>query len=530
MQKTNLKYTLIALILLLVSACSTDTPTPTTEPDPTETTVMESEENVTETEEVVEAEEDARGVLRIPHWLTFNGSESLDPASPVEFTFVSSMLYDRLVGLAEDGSPEPSLATEWTANEDATEWTFTLRDDVTFHDGQAMTSADVVYTFEHLLDPATEAPAAATLGLIDGVEAPAPDTAVFQLAQGHADFPLLLTSRFTGIVPADSADTIGETGIGSGPFKLESLDVEGTTVLVANDTYWQGQPGLASIELPAISDSDARSLALQSGQIDLVLEMSATQSELFADNDSFTILRFPSGKWPTLAMRTDVAPFDDVRVRQAMRMVADRQQMIDLIVNGAGTPSCDTPVAPTDVYRWEGDCPQDIEAAKALLADAGYADGIDVTLFATDAFPELIPLAEVYQQQAAAADINITLEIAPSDSFWTDVWLVESFYTSLWFERAADNILNLVWRSTADWNESNFQNPEFDQLLDDARRELDFETRRDLYRSAQQLIYTDGGSLIPFHVDNFHIMSAELSGMQARDFQHIDWHKISKGE
>lgn len=520
-------YSRLSMLLFLLLASAVLNGCATTPQPGTPATTEQEPADASETED---AAADARGTMRIAYWLTHNGSESLDPSSPVQFPLASIMLYDRLVGLAEDGTLEPRLATEWTANDDATAWTFTLRNDVTFHDGAMMTSADVAYTFEHILDPATESPAAATLGLIDTIETPDDQTVVFQLSQGHADFPLLLISRLAGVVPANSAETIGATGIGTGPFKLETLDVEGTTVLVANDDYWQGQPSLAAIEMPTIADSQARVLALQSGQVDLVVNVSAAQGELFAGDDNFNILRFPSGRWLTLAMRTDTPPFDDVRVRQALRMVADRQQMIDLVVNGAGTLTCDTPVAPTDAYRLEGECPQDIERAKALLAEAGFADGLDVTLFASDIVPELVPLAEVYQQQAAAAGINVTLEIAPSDGFWSEVWLVEPFYTSMWQERPADEVLNQAWRSTAKWNESYFQNPDYDQLLDDARKELDFDARRDIYHAAQQLIADEGGSLIPFHVDSFHIASSALSDVQARDFQHIEWHLISKSE
>ncbi|HRW11297.1 MAG TPA: ABC transporter substrate-binding protein [Caldilineaceae bacterium] len=107
-----------------------------------------------------------------------------------------------------------------------------------------------------------------------------------------------------------SADTIGESGIGTGPFQLETLNVEGTTVLSANDDYWGGTPGVAGVELPALPDSEARVLALQSGQVDLVLDVTMAQTELLAGNDGYTVLRYPSGTWSALVMRTDTPPFD----------------------------------------------------------------------------------------------------------------------------------------------------------------------------------------------------------------------------
>ena len=118
----------------------------------------------------------------------------------------------------------------------------------------------------------------------------------------------------------------------------------------------------------------------------------------------------------------------------------------------------------------------------------------------------------------------------PADSFWSEVWLVEPFVVSYWRERPADQILNEVWRSTATWNESYYQNPAYDQLLDDARTELDFDARRELYQAAQQLIAEEGGHLIPYHVNQFHIVSNRVSGVPAQAFTEIEWHTISKSE
>jgi peptide/nickel transport system substrate-binding protein len=175
---------------------------------------------------------------------------------------------------------------------------------------------------------------------------------VFTLNQPHAELPLLLMSIFTSIIPADSGETIGETGIGTGPFKLETLDPAGTTRLVANDEYWQGAPGLAAIELIGIPDADARLQALQAGQIDLLFEPTPQQALVLEGNDALTIQRFPGGVWYSISMRTDAPPFDDVRVRKAMRLVADRQEMVDVILQGEGTVTCDTVVGPSAPHHW----------------------------------------------------------------------------------------------------------------------------------------------------------------------------------
>ncbi|MEM7134598.1 MAG: ABC transporter substrate-binding protein [Chloroflexota bacterium] len=517
MIKQHLIKIVVLIVLFLLSAC--------TVPVQTENSAADSGMAA------VEADDSAtRGVLQMPHFLYWNGQESLDPASPVDFTNATILLYDRLVRLDADGVPQPELATAWHANDDATEWTFTLREDVTFHDGKAFSSADVAYTFEHILDPDFASPLLATLGLIEAIETPDTQTIVFQLNQGHADFPLLLIERRAAIIPEGSSETINTSGIGTGPFVLENLDVEGVTVFRANDNYWKGISQLAGIELFALADAEARTTAALAGQADILLDVTPDQVALFDGNDDFTILRFSSGRWTTLVMRTDTPPFDDVMVRQAMRLVADRQEIINLVLDGEGTVSCDTPVSPADAYRRNDDCEQDIEQAKALLAEAGYADGLEVTLYAANIDPQLIPLAEVYQQQAAQAGITVNIEIMPPDSYWSEVWMVQPFVTSYWNERTADQVLNEGWRSGAAWNESFFQNAEFDQLLDAARTELDFEQRQATYQAAQQMLLDEGGNLIPYHVNQFYVVRSNIVGVSARSWFHMDWHTIQKSE
>lgn len=473
-----------------------------------------------------------RGILRMPHFLARGGAESLDPASPNEFSYANYLLYDRLVALNDKGVLEPELATKWEANKDATAWTFTLREGVKFHDGSAFDSADVAYTFAHILDPATKSRAAKTLSLITSTETPNPQTIIFHLKPGHADFPLLLSSRPTAIIPADSGGTIGKTGIGTGPFKLKTLDPEGTTVFNANDDYWRGAPGLAGVEMPAIADNEARTLALQAGQIDVLLQAGPTAVELFKNSADYNVLTFPTGTWLGLSMRTDMHPFDDVRVRQAIRLVADRQAMVDLILKGAGKVSCDTPVDPSDPYRWnpEGGCPQNLEKAKALLAAAGYANGLSLTLYTSNVLPNLVPMGEVFQQQAAAAGIKVELKVVPADSFFSETAVKEAFITTGWLGRPTDEILNLVFRSTSPLNEAKFKNEAFDKLLDEARQEQDLAKRTKLYQDAQQLIATEGGHLIAMHMNEATIVSKAVSNFPARTVEHIEWYAITKSK
>lgn len=468
-----------------------------------------------------------RGTLRIAQPVEWGGSESLDPYSEFRLYDANARLYNRLVQPGADGAPAPELATSWAANDDSTEWTLQLREGVRFHDGSDMTAADVAYTLNRVIDPEFDTPVKAVLGIMESVEAIDESSVLIRLSSPHADFPLLLTDYRVQIIPEGSGDTIGATGIGTGPFKLETFDVDGTTVLAANDDYWEGTPKLASVELVPIPDQQAVLQAMLAGQIDF-FPASSSEADLFTDESKFALRVLPSGGWEAFVMRTDTAPFDDVRVRRALRLVVDRQEMIDLVLGpDGGTVACDTPVWPGDQYYADLACTQDIETARALLAEAGYPDGIQVDLFVSDLSQDWLPMAEVYQQQAAEAGIEVNIIQTPSDGYYSDVWMVEPFTATAWGERQADQILNEAYRGGADWNETFWNDPEFDALLDRARSESDAEARSELYHEIQQTIWEDGGSLIPFFVNSVDVWSSAVQGIPDVPYNEIPWHEVS---
>jgi peptide/nickel transport system substrate-binding protein len=352
------------------------------------------------------------------------------------------------------------------------------------------------------------------------------------LSAGHADFPMLIMDYRIRMVPSGSADTIGQTGIGTGPFILETLDPEGTTVLRANPDYWEGAPGVDTVKIISIPDSQARVQALLSGQIDMLRRMSAQEKVLFENNPKFRIQHVNTGDWlAAIVFRTDTEPFTDVRVRKALRIAADRKAMIDFVLGaGGGVVTCDQPVWTGDQYRADIDCPQQIDEAKRLLAEAGYPDGIEVDVVTSDLRSLWVDMVQVYQQQVAPAGIKINLVKAPADGYWSDVWMKEPASTTGWGQRPADQILNEAYRSTASWNESYFQSSEFDQQLDQARQELDLAKRTVLYHELQRTLFEEGGTFIPFHVNQVVVTSARVTGLPVMFDDGVQYHNVSVGE
>ena len=469
-----------------------------------------------------------RGTFRQSHDLGFGGTENADPIHPNRFWQVTEKTMNRLLRPDASGVPSPDLAVSWSASDDASVWTFKLREGVKFHDGSDFDSGDVVDLLMRIKDPELASPVASVLKVMDKVEAVDPLTVKITLSAPHADFPLLLMDYRIRMTPEGSGDTIGKTGIGTGPFILLTLDAEGTTILKANPDYWEGPPGIKTVEIISIPDSQARVQALLSGQIDMLRHISGQEKALFEDNPKFKLQSVATGDWRTIAFRTDTKPFTDARVRKALRIAADRQAIIDLVLGpGGGVVACDNPVWSGDQYHAPFDCPQQIDEAKRLLAEAGYPDGIEIDVITSDLRALWIDMVQVYQQQVAQAGITVNLVKAPADGYWSEVWMKLPAVTSSWGQRPADQILNEAYRGGASWNETFWNQPEFDEKLDQARHELDFDKRKDLYYDLQRLLYEEGGSFIPFHINQIVVTSARVSDLDPVFDDGVRYHLVN---
>lgn len=180
------------------------------------------------------------GTLRQAHEVGFGNASDVDPISKSRVFVVTEKVMNRLVRPGLDGKPAPDLALSWSANTTATEWTFKLREGVNFHNGKPFTAADVVYSLKRVQDPKLDSPARASIKMIDKIEAVDAKTVKMTLGAPYADLPLVLTDYRLMMIPDGSGDTIKTTGIGTGPFKLEKFDAQGTTTLVANMNYFDG--------------------------------------------------------------------------------------------------------------------------------------------------------------------------------------------------------------------------------------------------------------------------------------------------
>ena len=466
------------------------------------------------------------GVFKISHDLGFGKDTNLDAITKGRLFQVVIMTQNRLVRKDLKGVTSAELATDWSANADATEWTFNLRKGVKFHDGSDFDAEDVKYSLMRVKDPEIGSPAKKSMSSVTDIEVVDEHTVKMKLNTSFADFPLLLTDYRLRMIPNGSGDTIGKTGIGTGPFKVEKFDAEGTTILKANADYWEGAPEISEVHVIAIPDGQARVQALLTGQIDMNRYVPFNQKKIFDGNSKFNVSVIPTGNWRGMVMRTDTAPFDDARVRKAVRIAVDRQELVDLVMGGAATVSCDTPVAPSDQYRMDKKCPQQSATAKKLLKEAGYPDGIEMTIHVSTKEPTWPTIAEVLQQQLAKANIKVDIQMTPSKSYWNETWMKKAVAMTRWNERPADSALHEIYHSGAKWNESYFKNPAFDQNLADARGELNFKKRKAAYINAQKTLFEEAGTLIPYHVSKLVVTSSKVKNLDEVEVFSVRWHTV----
>jgi peptide/nickel transport system substrate-binding protein len=437
--------------------------------------------------------------------------------------WITALVFDGLVAAGPDGQVEPRLAHAWEADSDGASWTFHLVEGVAFHDGSTFDAEDVKYSFERI--PSSDSPLAGVLDTLERVEVVNPTTVAFHLSDGAIDFPLLMTDRRMRVVSATSDGVIG-----TGPFAVTTFDPANTTTLTAFDDYWQGTPRLAGVDIVAMPDAETRLVALESGRLDLVDGLVFLDVETLVGHPEFTIQQVPSGDWRGIVFDTRAEPYNDVRVRQALKLVVDRTEMIELVAGGAqgAEISCDTPVWSSDPYFVPGTCEQDIRRAKDLLTEAGYPGGLDITITSSRLYSDWLSLAEVFQYQAAQAGIRVKIVQADADGYWSEVWMNDPAVTTSWAERTAEQVLAEAFVSTAPWNESFWKNAEFDALVAAASAESDPDRRAELYRNAQEILRAESGTIIPYHVKKSRVVASDVRGVPDGIGRYtIAWHEVS---
>ena len=449
---------------------------------------------------------------------------TLDPARVLTNPdiYVAQALFENLVARGADGTLEPQLAESWQPNADSTEWTFTLRSGVKFHNGKDFSSEDVVATFKRLLDPETKSPALPVLDIISDIVAVDPSTVRFDLSGPSSLLPELVSIPQAKIIAAGKEpDDRISSAVGTGPFQIEHHSAGSRTVLKKHDGYWaEGQPRLNQLTFLATPALKTRVSGLAAGQVHIVFPIEASEAKKLEGTSSVIVTQIPASSFVSLSMDVTSAPFDNKQVRQAFRAAIDRQALVDEVLGGDGVVANDHPIAPSDPLYWSGQqaAEFDVEAAKALLAEAGFGDGVDVTLHTSSVRPGMAAIAAAIKEMVEPAGFRVEIEESAERGYVPDVWLKESFATMTWNQGLPDETLALMYRSDSLLNASNYSNPELDDLLKLARTQLDEAERRATYEQIQQILIDDVPAIIPVFMPVFVSLLDSVDGIKFHPF------------
>ena len=447
-----------------------------------------------------------------------NTSDSWDGRTHSDLYMIAcaqGAVFDSLTEVAPDGSLKGELAESWEASPDAKVWTINLRQGVTFHNGKSFGADDVIESLQMHTTEDSKSAAKPIVSAITEMKKITDHQVQFTLAAGNADFPYLMSDYHILMYPAGQIDEAIANGIGTGLYQVQSFEPGVRMVATRYPNHYKGDDAgfFDEIEYIAINDNNARMNALLTGQVDAVNRIDFKTEALLRANPNTVIQEVTGNQHYTLPMLSKVAPFDNLNVRRALKYAINRQELVDKILLGHGQVGNDSPIGPANQY-YAGDMEQltyDPDRARFYMKEAGM-DSIDIDLSASSAaFEGAVDAAQLFQASAKAAGININVVQEPADGYWSNVWLKKPFCASYWSGRATEDwMFSTAFEAGAPWNDSQWDQPRFQELLLTARAELDSGKRATQYREMQEILRTDGAVIIPMFANYVQALNTKV--------------------
>ncbi|MCI8528359.1 MAG: ABC transporter substrate-binding protein [Lachnospiraceae bacterium] len=442
--------------------------------------------------------------------------DSLDPhkATAAGTKEILFNIFEGLVKPDENGNLIGAVASDYTISQDGLVYTFTLRENVKFHNGNAVTAEDVKYSLERVSGLLDGTPLISTLSAIQSVDIV--DEKTVQVTVGSANTELIY-SFVASIIPAGSGESAEANPVGTGPFSFVSYKPLEGIVLAKFADYWQeGLPQVDEVNFKIVNSADTALMELQGGTIDLYAYLTDSQAQ--ALKNSHQVIASPSNVVQALFLNNAVAPLDDVRVRQAILYALDKEQINDFVGGGAGT-LISSAMLPTlkenyvdlnDTYGTTAN----VEKAKELLADAGYADGFDLEIAIPSNYEFHMQTGEVVVEQLKAVGINATIQ-AMEWGTWLDEVYNGRKYTAtisgITCDMTPGYLLNR-FQTTSKKNFINFANEAYDALYLKAQETLDLTEKAEYYKQLQKILCDEAGSAFLQVPANMTAINKDLMG------------------
>lgn len=434
----------------------------------------------------------------------------------------AAAIFDTLTALDDKGEVQPKLALSWTHSDDFKTWTFKLRPGVKFHDGTPFNAEAVKANFDRQKDPANKCRCAFYIAFIHDVQAPDELTAVYNLNDPSVNLPALFTLQSSNnVVQSPTAwkargDDYNRNPVGTGPYILKSWSAGDRMVLERNPDYWnKGHPYLDRIVLKPLPDAQSRFASLQSGEADIIWddEADADNIQKAQKDPKLTVHTYAGSGAAVYAFNTKAAPFDDVRVRQALVMAIDRKKMSQAISNGLARPATN----PYGDGSWvkcrdDGALPNDVEKAKTLIKD--YGKPVDFKMLVT-ATPRGRAIGQVLQQFWKQVGANMEIEQVDQATIVPRAFMRQFQLTPWRIVDLADPDPQMYanFRSGSPVALANYSSPELDRLLDHARTTADTPQRIEDYCAVSRLINQEAIWFWTFQNTYYAISKARLKGL-----------------
>jgi peptide/nickel transport system substrate-binding protein len=425
-----------------------------------------------------------------------------DPAtySWTQLSNQSRHIVEYLAMTGPDNVTRPMLCERWEPSEDLKTWTLHLRQGVVWHNGDPFTAEDVVFNFKRWLDPAL-ASSNAGLSTFSGLSPDNIETVDDHTVRLHLSKPVIsvaedLYNYPTAIVHRSFTPPFSDNPIGTGPFMLADFEVNGRCILkrITETTngqpfaYWGGKVYLDEIHYYNF-DAENQLTAVASGDTDALYEFGPEQLELAKALDG-NIIAIRTAQTIACRMRVTEKPYDNEKLRKAVQLGVDTAAFRDLVFQGDGDDGNDYHVAPIHPeYFPLPPVKRDVEAAKAMLAEAGHPGGVELTIDVgnTDG-PWQQACCEIMRDQLQECGIRLNVNLMPAAKFW-EIWAKTPFAATAWTHRPLGTmVLSLGYRSGASWNESAYSNPEFDAALDEAEAQIDVEERQAKMEKVERIL------------------------------------------
>ncbi len=442
--------------------------------------------------------------------------DSLDPhkATAAGTKEILFNIFEGLVKPDENGNLINAVASDYTISEDGLVYTFTLRDNVKFHNGNVVTCEDVKYSLERVSGLLDGTPLISTLKTIQAVDILDDKTVQVTVESANTE---LIYSFVAAIIPAGSGEDEAADPIGTGPFSFVSYTPQVGIVLKKNPDYWQtGLPYLDEVNFKIVNSPDSAVLELQGGTIDIYAYLTDSQAQEL--QDSFNVEASPSNVVQALFLNNAVAPLDDVRVRQAICYALDKDMINEFVGGGNGTvissamlPTLkDNYVDLNDTYGTTAN----VEKAKELLADAGYADGLDLEIAIPSNYEFHMQTGEVVVEQLKEAGINATIKAVEWSTWLDEIYngrQYQATISGITCDTTPGYLLNR-FQTDSSKNFVNFASAEYDELYLSAQATLDVQEKIEAYAQLQKILCDEAGSAFLQVPANMTAINRKLSG------------------